>query len=71
MRRQRDAGETCLVQGPLQVRGAHALGYVAVGRVRQEELPLGGESHADVLPSVNVLLTTVHHPDVTWSRRKE
>ena len=48
------------------MRRAHSLRYVSVGRVRQEELPLGGHGGADVLLPVDVLLTAVHHADVAW-----
>ncbi len=44
-----------LVEGPLQVGRAHALGHVAVVRVRQEKLALGRQRHLDVLASVDVL----------------
>jgi hypothetical protein len=34
--------------------------------MRQEELPLCTQSCFNILPAVNILLTTIHHPDVTW-----
>lgn len=54
-----------LVEGFLQVRCAHALCDVPVSRVRQEELPLSGQRGADVFLSIDVLLTAVHHADVS------
>lgn len=56
---------TDLVENLLQVGGSHALGKVSVGRVGQEELPLGLQRRRDVLPAVNVFLTAVDHADVT------
>lgn len=54
-----------LVEGFLKVRRAHAIGQVSVRRVRQEELPLGLQRRIDVLLSINVFLTAIHHTDVT------
>lgn len=54
-----------LVEDLLQKGGAHAVGQVSIGRVRQEELSLSLQSRRDVFPPINVLLTAVHHPDVT------
>lgn len=53
-----------LVERLLQVWCAHAFCNVSVRRVRQEELPLSSQSGTDVFLPVDVLLTTVHHPDV-------
>lgn len=54
-----------LVEEFLQVGGAHAVSHVSVRRVRQEELPLSLQSCCDVFPPIDVLLTAVHHPNVT------
>ena len=56
-----------LVEGPLEVGGAHAVGEVTVGTVAEEELPLVGHGGLDVLPTINVLLATVHNTNVTCS----
>lgn len=53
-----------LVQGLLQVWGAHAVSHVPVGWVREEELPLGCQGSPDVLFALDVLLTAVNHADV-------
>lgn len=53
-----------LVECLLQVRRAHALCYMSVGGMGQEELPLSSQSSADVFLSIDVFLTAVHHPDV-------
>lgn len=57
-----------LVEGFLQMRCTHAVSQVSVCRMRQEELPLCSQSRFNVLPSFNILLTAVHHPDITWDR---
>ena len=49
---------------------------MTVGTVTQEELSLGSHSHFDVLFSIYVLLTTVHHTNVPcreerWGRGEE
>lgn len=54
-----------LIEGLLQVWCAHAFCNVSVCRMGQEELPLSSQSSTDVFLPVNVLLTAVHHPDVT------
>lgn len=58
-----------LIQGLLQMRGAHAVSHVPVRRVGQEELPLGRQRCPDVLLALNVLLTAVHHTDVACRER--
>lgn len=42
-----------------------------VGWVEQEELLLCPQSFLNVLFPINVLLTTVHHPYVTWGEGVE
>lgn len=58
-----------LIQGLLQVRGAHAVSHVPVGRVGEEELPLSRQRRADVLLALDVLLAAVHHTDVACGER--
>lgn len=53
------------------MRRAHALCYVPVRRVRQEELPLSSQSSADVFLSIDVLLAAVHHPNVPWTNKRD
>lgn len=43
---------------------------MSVGWVSEEELPLSSHSHLDVLLPINVLLTPVHHTNVTWDRER-
>lgn len=68
-------GRTCtkpwpyLIQGLLQVRGAHAVGHVPVGWVGEEELPLGRQGRTDVLLALDVLLAAVHHANVACGER--
>lgn len=54
-----------LVKGLLEVRCAHAFGYMSVRRMREEELSLSSQSSTDVFLPINVLLTAVHNPNVT------
>ena len=39
--------------------------HVPVGWVGEEELPLGGHGQLDVLPALDILLRTVHDPDIS------
>ena len=55
-----------LVEDLLEPRGAHLFGHMSVGGVGHEELPLSLEGRLNVLLTVDVLLTAVHHPDVSW-----
>ncbi len=45
---------------------SHSLGKVSVCRMGQKKLPLSTECSFDVLPAVNILLTAVHHTDITY-----
>lgn len=54
-----------LIECLLQVGSAHALCNVSVCRMGQEELPLSSQSSANVFLPINVLLTAIHHADVT------
>lgn len=58
-----------LIENLLQVGGTHAISQVSVGRVGEEELPLCRHGSGDVLLPINVLLTPVHHPNVSCSER--
>lgn len=60
-----ESGCCYLVEDFLQVGGSHAVGQVSVRWVRQEELPLSLQRRSDVFLPVDVLLTAIHHPDVT------
>ena len=55
----------------LQPAGAASVCQVSVPGVRQEEFPLRGLSGLDVLPSINILLTSVHYSHVTPSEREK
>ncbi len=66
-----DVVRQLLVQHLLQVGRAQAVGHVAVGRVAQEELPLGRHGSLDVLLAVDVLLRPVDHSDVSPPEREE
>ena len=59
-----DVVRELLVQHLLQVGRAEAVGHVAVARVGEEELPLGGHGGLDVLLAVDVLLRAVDHAHV-------
>jgi len=39
----------------------HPVGHMSVGGVRQEKLPLSGESSSDILLSFYILLRSVHN----------
>lgn len=58
-----------LIQGLLQVWGAHTVCYVPVGRVGEEELPLGSQCRTDVLLALNVFLAAVHNANVACGER--
>lgn len=55
-----------LVEHSLQSGGAHFFSHVPVWWVGQEELPLGLQRGLDVFPPIDVLLTAIHHSDITW-----
>lgn len=59
-----------LVKDLLQMRGAHPVGHVPVGRVRKEEFPLGCQRCPDVLLTVDVLLASVNDADVACKRTR-
>ena len=63
------ASHTDLVEGLLEVRGAHAFGQMPVPGMGHEELPFGRHGRVDVLLPIDVLLTSVHHPNVPWTQR--
>lgn len=52
------------------MRCPHALGYVSVGRVGEEELPLCSQSGANVLLPIDVFLATIDHADVACATRR-
>ena len=54
-----------MVESILQIGCAKLVGHVPVGGVREEELPLRLQSTANVLPSVDVFLSAVHHTHVS------
>ena len=56
-----------LVEGPLEIGGAHSVGEVTVCTVAEKELSLVGHGSLDVLPTIDVLLATVHNTNVTCS----
>lgn len=60
-----------LVKCSLQIWSAHAFSHVFIGRMGQEELLLCKQSCLNILFPINVLLTAVHHPYVTWGGRDE
>ena len=55
-----------LVERLLQERGAQAVRHVAIGAVTQKEFPLCCQCCLDVLPAIYVLLTPVHHSDISY-----
>ena len=59
-----------LVEGTLEVGGAHSVGEVTVRTVAEKELSLVGHGGLDVLPTIDVLLATVHNTNVTCSGSK-
>lgn len=60
---------THLIEDLLEVRGSHAVSQVSVAGMAEEELPLCSHGSGYVLLPVNVLLASVHHTDVTWTRQ--
>lgn len=54
-----------LVEHFLQARGAHFISHVPVRWVGEEELPLSLQSSLDIFLPIDVLLTAIHHPDIT------
>ena len=55
-----------LIENSLQAGGAHFFSHVPVTWVGQEELPLRVHRCLDVFLPIDVLLTAVHHSNVTW-----
>lgn len=55
-----------LIKNFLEVGRAHAFSQVSVSRVGEEELPLSSNSSINILLSIDVLLASVNHTDVTW-----
>ena len=55
----------------MQIRGAHPVRHVSVGRMGLKELLLLKQSCLNILFPINVLLTAVHHPYVTWGEGDE
>ena len=54
-----------LIENTLKVGRPHSLSHMAVGWMAEEEFPLSCYSHFDIFASVDILLTTVDHTDVT------
>lgn len=54
-----------LVQYFLQEGGSHAISHVSVGWMGEKKLSLCSQSCLDVLLAIYVLLTSVHHTNVT------
>ena len=65
---QSQASHTDLVEGLLEVRGAHAVGQMPVPGMGHEELALSRHGGVNVLLPIDVLLASVHHPDVPWTQ---
>ena len=53
-----------LIEGPLEVGGAHTVGEVAIGAVTEEKFSLVGHSGFDVFSTIDVFLAAVHNTNV-------
>ena len=54
----------CLVEDFLEKGGTKTVGHVTIGTVTEEELAFGCHCCFDVLPTINVLLASVHNTNV-------